>query len=117
MRQYHRTVLDKGEELSAVIPDELVWILKKEENNSWKPTGPYYGKELIGFLQSGFCSDKDFIWKPGFKEWKRISLVKGLSAHPGHVMEDILIQQGRKYQVQRPRNVRYLPSHSITWWT
>ena len=91
--------------------DELVWILRKN-HNKWKTSGPYYGHELIQFLQSGLCSNQDFMWKPGFKEWKRISLVKGVSTHPGHIMEDILIQQSKKYQIQKPRHVRYLPAYS-----
>ncbi len=73
----------------------------------WKKQGPFSLTQVKGFLKTGLCSDKDFIWRPGFKEWARISLRKEFSTHPGHTLEDILIQQNRKYQVQKPRNIRY----------
>ncbi len=88
------------------------WILKKVNSSSYKKEGPYTIDKIKNFLIRGYCSDKDFAWQPGFEEWKRLSLIKNLSTHPGHTMEDTLIQQARKYQTQTPKNIEYLSSYN-----
>ena len=94
------------------------WILlkKQDEFPSFKQKGVYSTKQICFFLREGLCSSRDFIWKRGFREWKRISLVTDFSTHPIHTMEDLLARQIRKYKPQKARIVRYSPSGPTLDW-
>ena len=95
------------------------WILlkKKDKEKAFRQKGPYSTKQICRFLEMGLCSAKDFIWKAGFKEWKRISLISGFPTHPTDTIEDILTQQSRKYTPKKARILRYSPSESLLDWS
>ena len=87
----------------------LFWILKQNGKKFLKPQGPYTQDQVANLLKSGVCSDRDFVWTPGFKGWKKISLMEEFATHPGHTIEDILLQQAQKYQAhqtQKPKSLR-----------
>ncbi len=98
---------------------EKNWILLKRPGKTkspFKQKGPYKTSQIVFFLKTGLCSDRDFVWKKNFREWKRISLVSDFSTHPAHTVEDLLTQQNRKYKTQKARMVRYSPSApSLDW--
>ena len=93
-------------------------LLSKQGGNppAFKQKGVYSTKQICFFLREGLCSSRDFIWKKGFKEWKRISLVTDFSTHPIHTMGDILARQMQKYKPQKAQIVRYSPSGTTPDW-
>ncbi len=88
------------------------WILLKKQGKSpyFRQKGPYSTGQIRFFLKTGLCDACGFIWKKGFTEWKRISLVADFSTSPARTIEDLLTGQSRKYKNQRVRMVRYSPS-------
>ena len=103
----------KDEATSACAKKEWVLLTKRPKSGGFQQKGPYSAQQIAFFMREGLCSAKDFIWKKGFTEWKRISLVPGFCAHPAHFIEDVLTQQTRKYRPGaegRARMVRYSPS-------
>ncbi len=79
--------------------------------------GPYSTRQISFFLKEGLCSDRDFVWKEPFKEWKKISLIKEFFTHPGQTIKDILMQEDRKYKPKRIKMIRYSPSQPPLDWT
>ncbi|MDE0119605.1 MAG: hypothetical protein OXM55_06325 [Bdellovibrionales bacterium] len=90
--------------------DWVILIKRDGGDRSFKQKGMYSTEQVRFFLKEGLCSPKDFIWKKGFREWRRISLVLKFSTHPMHTIEDILAWQMRKYKLQKPKIIRYSPS-------
>lgn len=99
--------------------DPKNWILLKrwEEGRSFRQKGPYSTTQIQRFLEMGVCTGKDFIWRNGFKEWKRISLISEFLSHPANTIEDILDIQNRKYTKKQARIVRYFPSRTLLDWS
>ncbi len=95
---------------------DWVLLIKREGDRSFKQKGVYSTEQVRFFLKEGLCSPKDFIWKKGFKEWRRISLELKFSTHPMNTMEDILAWQMRKYKSQKPKIIRYSPSNPALDW-
>lgn len=95
------------------------WVLlrKSDKKKPFKQKGPYSTRQICRFLEMGLCSAQDFIWRAGFKEWKRISLISDFFTHPADTIEDILTQQGRKYTAKKARILRYSPSGSFLDWS
>ena len=91
---------------------EKDWILLKKQDKSpyFRQKGPYSTKQIRFFLKKGLCDACGFIWKHGFTEWKRISLVAEFSTSPARTIEDLLTGQSRKYKNQKLKMVRYSPS-------
>lgn len=88
----------------------------KEKKYVFKQKGPYSTKQIAFFLKTGLCSDRDFIWREPFKNWKKISLVSEFSTHPAQTIKDILTQQNRKYIPKKIKMIRYSPSlPSLDW--
>ena len=95
------------------------WILLKRqsEKQSFRQKGPYSTTQIRRFLETGVCESGDFVWKKGFKEWKRISLISDFDSHPSDTIGDILTQQNRRYTAKQARIVRYSPSKTFLDWS
>ncbi len=95
------------------------WILLKRqgERQSFRQKGPYSTMQIRRFLEIGVCESRDFVWKKGFKEWKRISLISNFDSHPSDTIGDILAQQNRRYTTKQARVVRYSPSKTFLDWS
>ena len=95
------------------------WILLKRrgEKQSFKQKGPYSTTQIRRFLEIGVCESWDFVWRKGFKEWKRISLISDFDCHPSDTIGDILTQQNRRYTAKQARIVRYSPSKIFLDWS
>ena len=94
------------------------WVLlqKKGKTGVFKQKGPYSTAQIRFFLKKGLCYSSNFIWKKGFQEWKRISIISDFSTSPLNTIEDILTHQSRKYKNQKVKIVRYTPSRpSFDW--
>ena len=92
------------------VKDENWILLKKSKNRTFEQKGPYSTEQISFFLQMGFCSSKDFIWKKGFTKWKRLSLVSDFSTSPADTIEDLLIQRNRTYKKRSAKTIRYILS-------
>ena len=95
----------QGDKVRGMNRGELIWLLSRKEGQ-WKTQGPFYVSELAEFLKKGLCSDRDFVWTPGLKEWQKISIMKGFSTHPQRAVEDILTHQSRCYKQLKPQKLK-----------
>jgi len=100
---------------------DKVWMLlkkihiDKESKTIFKQKGPYSTEQISLFLELGICSSKDFIWKEGFLEWRRLSLVPEFVTHPIDTIEDALTLQMRKYQFNKPKIIRYCSDNMFSY--
>ena len=77
-----KSLLFRGEQSSLSIEEEFkfffdekeCWVLLKKIKNTFKKSSGYSTKGLQSLLKKGWVSDKDFVWKNGFKSWERISV-------------------------------------------
>lgn len=82
---FHRwRVLSEVNSFKALFKDKLMakkiavdpsWVvLKKDKKSSQrKQVGPYKTEVLKSLLQSGTLSLSDYIWRPGMKQWYRVT--------------------------------------------
>ena len=88
-----------------------LWFLLKRVNKTqsvFNRVGPFSTNQLRQFLKLGECSPTDFVWKKGFKQWKRMSLLSEFPCAPFQTLVDTLAVESRNYKPKRAKIV-YVP--------